>query len=89
MNELRSRTNADLLQVATSKDYGKATRKAARDILAERGVTVDDATFANPSAGNVPPSPEGVSGFARALPRIIFVVLIGVAIGLVKFAIRN
>ena len=78
MNELHSRTNADLLQVATSKNYGKSTRNAARDILAERGVTVDEQTFANPSAGLIPETPgkgENKRVALKVLSFLIFVVM--------------
>jgi len=81
MNELHRHSNAELVQVATSKNYGKSTRTAARKILAERGVAIDDRTFANPSRGDVPLPPPDTGGRAfLTLARIIIgLVIIGFA----------
>lgn len=76
MNELHSRTNADLMQVATSKDYGKSTRSAARAILAERGVAVDEQRFENPSPGFIPATPGTGENKRVALKIISFVLFV-------------
>jgi hypothetical protein len=90
MNELRSQSNADLLQVATSKNYGKSTRKAARAILEERGVKIDDATFSNPSAGNVPDSPaDRRAERSNMWSRIIVAVIVAMIIGVIRVIMRS
>lgn len=87
MNELHSRTNADLMLVATSKNYGKSTRAAARRILEERGVTVDEAAFANPSAGFIPETP-GKGENARVAWKVLSFLIFVVMFAIVKWQYR-
>ena len=80
MDELQVRTNAELMTIATSMDYGKATRTSARTLLEQRGVTVDAGAFANPRVGRVPPRDRSTQ---RALLRVLQIL---VGFGLMAFA---
>jgi hypothetical protein len=87
MNELRSRSNADLMVVATSKNYGKSTRAAARSILVERGYSVDDPSFKHLSAGNVPAPPRfgaGSGPFTRLVVRLIIGSIFAFIVGMIR-----